>query len=323
MTTGIFLGKFMPPHAGHVYAVEMARAMVSNLVVLVDPANEEIDANMRTAWMQEISASTAIRLPRGLPQSPESFDGGEKEFWRIWRKAVIDAVGMRPHYVFASEEYGKRLASELGATFVPIDVGRTVRPVSATAVRSNMRNRWADLPRCVKPTFSKRVVTFGPESCGKTTLARDLAEELGTNWVPEYARSYLTTIARPPVLSDIPIIALGQTASAAAIARDSACQVLSCDTDATLTCVWSNHLFGSVPEETRMLASRNRADLYVLVTPEVKWVADEVRTNAGTRERFYEECVEALRDLPHVIVRGGRMERVRQVTNKMSEIGLW
>ena len=36
-----------------------------------------------------------------------------------------------------------------------------------------------------------KVVLFGPESTGKTTLARLLAEHYQTVWVPEFARDYL------------------------------------------------------------------------------------------------------------------------------------
>ena len=36
-----------------------------------------------------------------------------------------------------------------------------------------------------------RIVLYGPESTGKTTLARSLAEHYKTEWVPEFARNYL------------------------------------------------------------------------------------------------------------------------------------
>ena len=41
------------------------------------------------------------------------------------------------------------------------------------------------LANCIK------VVLFGPESTGKTTLSRQLARYYNSVWVPEYARDYL------------------------------------------------------------------------------------------------------------------------------------
>ena len=36
-----------------------------------------------------------------------------------------------------------------------------------------------------------KVVMFGPESTGKTTLSKQLARYYNSVWVPEYAREYL------------------------------------------------------------------------------------------------------------------------------------
>ena len=36
-----------------------------------------------------------------------------------------------------------------------------------------------------------KIALFGPESTGKTTLAKQLAEYYKTDWVPEFARDYL------------------------------------------------------------------------------------------------------------------------------------
>ena len=42
-----------------------------------------------------------------------------------------------------------------------------------------------------EPSSIIKVVLFGPESTGKTTLSQDLAKHYNTVWVPEYAREYL------------------------------------------------------------------------------------------------------------------------------------
>ena len=42
-----------------------------------------------------------------------------------------------------------------------------------------------------QPSTCIKVVLFGPESTGKTTLSKALADHFGTLWVAEYAREYL------------------------------------------------------------------------------------------------------------------------------------
>ena len=42
-----------------------------------------------------------------------------------------------------------------------------------------------------QPANCVKVVLFGPESTGKTTLSRHLARYYNSVWVPEYARDYL------------------------------------------------------------------------------------------------------------------------------------
>ena len=42
-----------------------------------------------------------------------------------------------------------------------------------------------------EPSNCIKVVLFGPESTGKTTLSRQLAKHYNSVWVPEYAREYL------------------------------------------------------------------------------------------------------------------------------------
>ncbi|MEO3705479.1 adenylyltransferase/cytidyltransferase family protein [Trichormus azollae] len=53
--TGIILGKFMPPHLGHQYLVDLARSYVDNLTVLVcSIQSEPITGDFRYHWMRSI-----------------------------------------------------------------------------------------------------------------------------------------------------------------------------------------------------------------------------------------------------------------------------
>jgi nicotinamide riboside kinase len=56
------------------------------------------------------------------------------------------------------------------------------------------------------------ITVVGPESSGKTTLARELASFYGCPWVPEFAREYLETLGRPYEQGDLEVIAKGQLA---------------------------------------------------------------------------------------------------------------
>lgn len=88
----------------------------------------------------------------------------------------------------------------------------------------------------------KRVVVFGTESTGKTTLAARLADRFGEPWAEEFVREFWDMRGGEIVAEDLGTIALGQIANedrAAAAAQ----RAVVCDTD-LLTCVlWNDVLF--------------------------------------------------------------------------------
>src|SRR5687768_14796348 len=211
-TTGMLLGKFLPPHLGHQYLVDFARHYVDELIVLVCTlAREPIPGGLRFRWMREMFPQANVRLVHvtdDLPQEPAD----HPQFWDVWRGVVRRYIpeGSGPDYVFASESYGYKLAEVLGATFIPVDPSRQLVPVSGTAIRTDPMANWKYLPAAVRPYFVRRVCLFGPESTGKTTLAARLAEHFDTVWVSEHARPLLDPKAGVCEESDIPRIARGQ-----------------------------------------------------------------------------------------------------------------
>lgn len=301
MTTGMLLGKFMPPHLGHVYLGEFAAGHVERLAVVVcSIAREPIPGRLRFRWMRELFPfADVVHLDDELPQEPSE----HVDFWPLWRAALARVLPYRPDYVFASEDYGARLAREMGGVFVPVDKRRDAVPTSGTAVRADPLSNWDHLPRCVRPYFVKRVCVFGPESTGKTTLARRLAGHFRTAWVPEYARTLLEMRGRLEA-ADMPAIARGQAASEDALARNAR-GVLVCDTDPLTTLVWSERLFGACDPAVGE-AARREYDLYLLLDADVPWVADPVRYLPEDRRGFFERCRAELvrRGRPFVEVRG-------------------
>jgi HTH-type transcriptional repressor of NAD biosynthesis genes len=308
MTRGLVLGKFMPPHAGHVYLCEFARRWADELTIVVGTLRAEpIAGEVRFAWMRELFPfDRVVHLTDENPQDPTE----HPEFWAIWRASLERILPSRPDVVFASEAYGQKLAEVLGARFVLVDPERAIVPASGTAVRESPLRNWEYIPRCVRPHFVKRVSIVGPESAGKTTLARRLAERFGTVWVPEWARTVLERRSGSLQGLDWTEIVRGQVASEEARARD-ANRVLVCDTDPIVTPLWAEALLGAAPPDVDAAARGRRYDLTLLCGADVPWVADEVRYLPRGGAQFFRRCEEALRRAGrrYVILRGGWDER--------------
>jgi NadR type nicotinamide-nucleotide adenylyltransferase len=285
------LGKFMPPHAGHVYLCEFARRWVDDLTIVVGTLESEpIPGALRFAWMRELFPfDRVVHLTDENPQDPSE----HPDFWAIWRASLERVLPAKPDVVFASEAYGEKLAEVLGARFVAVDKARAIMPVSGTAIRANPLEHWDYLPRCVRPHFVRRVSIVGPESTGKTTLARCLAERFHTVWVPEWARTVLERTSGSLEGLDWMDVVRGQIASEDALARD-ANRLLICDTDPIVTPLWAEALLGACPEDVRAAARGRRYDLTLLCDADVPWVADEVRYLPGQGPSFFAQCEDAL-----------------------------
>jgi HTH-type transcriptional regulator, transcriptional repressor of NAD biosynthesis genes len=308
VTRGMVLGKFLPPHAGHVYLCEFARNWVDELTIVVGTlAAEPIPGEKRAAWMRELFPSeTVVHLTDENPQDPSE----HPDFWDIWQASLRRVLPYQPDIVFASEPYGEKLAEILGARFVPVDIARSTVPVSGTVIRENPMRYWEFLPRCVRPYYVKRVSILGPESTGKTTLARTLADVFDTVWVPEWARGVLERRGGSLAGLDWTELVHGQIAAEEALARN-ANRVIICDTDPLLTTVWAQALLGSCPPEVSAAVGERSYDLTLLTEPDVPWVADPVRYLPGEGEAFLARCQETLARAgrPALSLRGSWEER--------------
>ncbi len=311
MTHGFLLGKFMPPHNGHVLLCEFAAAYVDTLTILVcSLPDDPIPGALRHRWMNELfPRARVVHLDRAnVPQAPED----HAEFWNIWRNIVREFDGQPIDHVFASESYGHRLAQEVDARFVPFDIARSAAPVSGTAVRADPFSNWRYLPPPVRAHFAKRVCVFGPESSGKTTLANDLAKALDTICVPEYGRIYTENFGVDCNAGDLRRIAEGHIAATQALLKH-ANKLLICDTDPVLTALWSQMLLGR--RDPALDGFADHADLYLLTDIDMPWVDDGTRYFSDTmrRKKFFDLCRAELerRQLPYVLVSGSPPQRLQ------------
>lgn len=300
---GMILGKFLPPTQGHRYLAGFARRCCKNLSVLVcSKPSEPIPGHCRFAWMRDmLPHCDVVHIPDDLPASPEE----HPQFWNLWLPVIHRAVPETIDAVFTSEDYGQELARRLGAEHLVADRNRQGVPVSGTAVRADPYKYWRHIPESVRPWYCRRIVVFGPESTGKTTLARRLAEHYNTVWVPEWARGHLDPQGGKCEARDIARIALGQAASEDTLARQ-ANRVLICDTDTLTTTIWSEVYFHGVEPWIAELARIRRHDLYLLCDIDVPWVDDEQRDMPHRREEFFNRCKNALEshDRPYIRISG-------------------
>ena len=307
---GFVLGKFMPPHAGHVALWRTAAALVDELTILVCTRDcEPIPGHLRVAWTRALMPEARIvHLDRDVPQEP----GDHPDFWAIWRGLCREAHPEKVDLVFGSEAYVVRLAAKMGADPVVVDPGRDAFAVSGSAIRADPAAHWRFVPGPVRPYYQRRVCLVGPESTGKSTLARLLARQLGTLAVPEYGRSHSDHRGGGPwTEGDFAAIRDRQNALRAATAQEAG-PVLIEDTDALLTSAWQAMMLGDPPGWE---ADVPLADLYLLAMPDVPWVDDGTRFHASQaeRERFLAltEAVLARRRARVVRLAGDWHERAR------------
>lgn len=161
----------------------------------------------------------------------------------------------------------------------------------------------------------KKILIIGPESTGKSTLAKDLSVHFGEPWVPEFSREYLQKKKTDYDFEDLSTIAEGQLKAEDDTAL-SAKDFLFCDTDLRVIHIWSAHRFGRTSPwiieeiETRVY------DLILLTDIDMEWEPDPLREHPEPEMRayFFKKYLELAKSsgVPYEIISGSRKSRVKQ-----------
>ena len=176
----------------------------------------------------------------------------------------------------------------------------------------------------------KRIVLFGPESSGKTTLAKQIAEKYGVPWVSEYAREYLQNkwdnegkVCQPDDLIPIAIGQIDLENKAIDQAEKSDSPFIVCDTDLLETLVYSEVYYnGWVDNKLQDAVSRQHYDLYFLTGIDVPWVADDLRDKPHEREKMYEAFRLALEAnaCNYISLQGNQVTRLESASTVIEEL---
>lgn len=300
MKRGFLLGKFMPPHAGHVFLARTAAEMVDELTILVcSLPDDPIDGAARAEVMRQIMpAARIVHYDKVVPQAPEE----SETFWPIWEDICRVAHPEPIDRVFGSEPYVFELARRIGGAPVIVDPDRLACPVSGTALRQSPDEHWHWLPGASRHLLQKRVALIGPESVGKTTLAQDLAAALNTIAVPEYGRVFdahydVSTWS----VADFEAIAETHVATRKALSPVAG-RLLIEDTDPLLTAIWQEMLIG---KPATWALDVDPPDLYLLLDIDASWINDGTRYfgDETRRRQFFDRCLQAANQSGAAVVR--------------------
>jgi len=128
-----------------------------------------------------------------------------------------------------------------------------------------------------------RVVLYGAESTGKSTLAERLAARYAAPWSAEHVREYWDSHDGVITARDLDAIARGQRAgedAARAQAEAAGARVVFHDTDLLTCTIWDDLLFpGACPEWARDEAARRAraTDLFLFCDTDLPWAPDPQR----------------------------------------------
>ncbi len=134
-----------------------------------------------------------------------------------------------------------------------------------------------------------KIILTGPESCGKSTLAHQIANHFQLPIVVEVAREYLQEIDRPYNLEDLQEIAIIQEEQEEKYLKSI------CDTDLLTLYIWKMEVFNLCDIKwLKSLSDGSPKKHYLLCKPDLPWEPDPLRENPNDRDRLFDVYIEAL-----------------------------
>lgn len=165
----------------------------------------------------------------------------------------------------------------------------------------------------------KKICFYGPESTGKSIMAKRMAEHYKTEWAPEVAREFVST--NDFTIDDIIKIGHAQTERILEKTK-TAKKILFCDTDLITTQIYCRHYLKVVPPILFELEKKIKYDLYFLFEPDVPWIADGLRDIGERRKEMLDVFKGELdkRNISYVSVTGSWDEREEIIKKEVDKL---
>jgi HTH-type transcriptional repressor of NAD biosynthesis genes len=298
---GLVLGKFKPLHKGHELMIKKAIQSCDEVIIIIsDVEDADIKLSLFNRWCllykKYANLQVVLHKDTSRPVTKDS-EGTVVEEW-YWDETISFLEKFNCDAIFTNDAYGKRLARELNAAWVPIDPTRKVIPISSSAIREYTKNNYHYISEEFRSFMGKRVAIVGPESTGKSTLARQLAEtNKYISYVPEYGRTLCEVKNNNLTKADFKDIVDTQILMVTEAQKMS--PVVITDTEHLVTELYYEEWFGE-----EITFNGLTYDAYFLLTPEIPWVDDGTRVMASdeARWRFYLDLKSKIpKDKLHII----------------------
>ncbi|MDO4729187.1 MAG: DUF4301 family protein [Bacteroidota bacterium] len=160
-----------------------------------------------------------------------------------------------------------------------------------------------------------RIVLVGPESTGKSFLAKAIATHYDTVYVEEYLRTYAEDKYRTGdkiiTPKDMGLV-IDKQKQLQKEKLNSANKIIIEDTDVLQLAIYAELYFGSIPPKLKQqIEDYVYADLYLLMDIDLPWKEDLVRDAPFEREKHFDFFLKKLKEVkvPFVTINGTGKER--------------
>jgi NadR type nicotinamide-nucleotide adenylyltransferase len=182
------------------------------------------------------------------------------------------------------------------------------------------------------PSSIIKIVIIGPESTGKSTLCKSLAEHYNTLWCPEFARSFLLEHGKTYSYNNLLEIAKGQIALEETYIEemqlrlnesDKASPLLFIDTNMYVMKVWCEFVFNQCHQWIIDQIVERKYSFYLLCNTDLPWVKDELREypDLKTRMHLYHIYKDLLinQEVPWKEISGNNDERLHRAIDHIND----
>lgn len=284
---GFIGGKFLPLHQGHLYAIIYASTIVDELYVILSSSKKRdkyyckksnlpyLSSELRLNWLgEELKEFENIKILH-----VEDNQGIKDYSWEEGADKIKKLIGKKIDVIFSSEkEYDNHFKKYYdNPNHIIIDNKRNQIPISATKIRNDLYGNWQYLPKAVKKYFVKKIAIVGTESCGKSTLTKNLAKYFKTNYVAETGRNYCEKYSNQLTEAQFNEIAMEHYLKQIK-QLDSSNKLLFVDSEAIITKYYYNHYHPNKKSNLiNEIIKLQNYDLVLYLEPDVEWFDDGTR----------------------------------------------